>query len=572
MTSLEENQINDWKEKVIDTQHNVILNNGSTPTDIKENKKIDKIKSEKDIQRRNYLTRLYQDIKIRGKTISGLWDGRFNLTSPRTTKDNQSSLIVKSADELHHFKEHIDTVKENMGYVLDRYSRKTSNYVFADKVVKLVCYTMSCYARVYAIKYGEDNIISKSLLQMSAHTGSARFVFRMFGITDALECLKNDSWAGKHWGQNQTLLFLSRCQAVSMIFYHGLEHIQWINQKAPELFHHREGIYLPRRFIGNIDNLTGSFWTTFLVIDLIGSILKLRLVHKKESKLKKIRQLEKELVNEGILIIKQSNSSNNQLPIGNGKASLNGDNKHYLTQATDESIGMSTVGINVLTRTKKDDLSSKFYPSQEMIYEEDEYDDENVYHRYWSGEVKYRYRPIPKNMYCGCYGLGGKGCLDVNCDHHHHGMKKSGSNNSVSSLSEKNETLNGEKNSTSIPKNALNGNSINFHKDIVKKSEGKLKPYQVLIKEEFRNNEKVRLLISLQMSPSEDPSTDELINTLEEGEKIRFNLYLSVIRSCFYIPNAIAWSLPFPTLSKSTIALNGLIEAVVGQYQAWIAP
>merc|ERR1712023_300530 len=109
------------KEKVIDTQHNVILNNGSTPTDIKENKKIDKIKSEKDIQRRNYLTRLYQDIKIRGKTISGLWDGRFNLTSPRTTKDNQSSLIVKSADELHHFKEHIDTVKENMGYVLDRY-------------------------------------------------------------------------------------------------------------------------------------------------------------------------------------------------------------------------------------------------------------------------------------------------------------------------------------------------------------------------------------------------------------------------------------------------------------------
>jgi len=535
--------------------------NGVDPTYEQENKDSkDKnvAKNDKDIQRITYLTKLYRYIQSHGKSLNSLWGERFGTPSTGSSKGNQSptTSMVKSSGGLHNSNEGFDSLKENMGYVLDKYSRKTSNYVFADKVVKLVCYTMSCYARLYAIKYGEDNIISKSLLQMSAHTGSARFVFRMFGITDALECLKNDSWAGKHWGKNQTLLFLSRFQAVSMVFYHAFEHMQWANQKAPELFHHKEGLYLPRRFIKNIDHITAVFWSAFLIGDCMGTLLKLRLVHKKELRLIEIKKLEKELVNEGILAIKQSNSCNNQISIGNSKPLLNSEGKHHSTQVTEESF---TNGNGVIRNKSL---------SQEMIYEEDEYDDENVYTRYWSGEVKYRYKPY---MYCGCYGLGGKGCLDVNCNHHHIGMKKSGSNNSISSLSDKNDIFYNEKKSNMISSNG-NGHITNFHRDIFKKNEGRLKPYQILVKPEYRNNEKVQLLMKLQMTPSETPSTDELINSLEEVEKIRFNLYLSLIRSMFYIPNAIAWSLPFPTLSKPTMSVFGLVEAVVGQYQAWIAP
>jgi hypothetical protein len=117
------------------------------------------------------------------------------------------------------------------------------------------------------------------LPQLYRSIALARCLFRFIGVTDAVEALKNDSWAG-NWPDVPQIRLLARLEAWTMVWYHAFEHLAWAASVAPKFVRFDASKWFAVSDWG---------WLAYCLIDAWMNRLKLAALRKREEKMRRMR-------------------------------------------------------------------------------------------------------------------------------------------------------------------------------------------------------------------------------------------------------------------------------------------
>lgn len=109
-------------------------------------------------------------------------------------------------------------------------------------------------------------IVSPTLRKLYNNLSTMRYILRFYGMPPAIEAAMKGTWEG-NW-KDTRIKKLSHVMAWSMIFYHPLEHIAFMQWQMPKL-------KLFKKVDGNmLSAWSCRFWLVFIVSDWISSYLK----------------------------------------------------------------------------------------------------------------------------------------------------------------------------------------------------------------------------------------------------------------------------------------------------------
>ncbi|CAM9825034.1 unnamed protein product, partial [Phaeothamnion confervicola] len=127
-------------------------------------------------------------------------------------------------------------------------------------------------ALIRLLNGGNQTVASEGLDKLYGEISMSRCAFRLFGTTDALEALKNDSWAGD-W-QDPKVKQIARIQALAMVVYHPMEHVGWAAYVTPKLVRADGDWWFSR---------ADWTWILYIVIDMYACLLKRREIVRREA-------------------------------------------------------------------------------------------------------------------------------------------------------------------------------------------------------------------------------------------------------------------------------------------------
>ncbi|CAM9613045.1 unnamed protein product, partial [Heterosigma akashiwo] len=117
---------------------------------------------------------------------------------------------------------------------LDRYVGYTYDLYFSDKIVKILGYGLGTLSGCGRLLGYENERVLSGLDALSGEISMARMVYRLTnGLTQSLEALKNDSWAGGDW-QDKRIKKIYKAMAWCNLGYHVGEAWGWAAAYAPE--------------------------------------------------------------------------------------------------------------------------------------------------------------------------------------------------------------------------------------------------------------------------------------------------------------------------------------------------
>ena len=180
-------------------------------------------------------------------------------------------------------------MKANPAFNLDSFLEKLSAYVSTgsvqDRGLKLLSYICWFLSKTISRSHKGDEWydgLSKDFRKIYQHLYMARYANRLFGIPSCIEGIRSGSWGD--WGSDydnscvskSTRIKLGKFMAWSMLFYYPLEHAAYAHWVAPKVF---------RVNAEKLSAWSCRFWALYVIGDIAQSLLKLKVIYQKCSKL-----------------------------------------------------------------------------------------------------------------------------------------------------------------------------------------------------------------------------------------------------------------------------------------------
>mmetsp|Transcript_7085 Transcript_7085/g.10158 ORF Transcript_7085/g.10158 Transcript_7085/m.10158 type:complete len:253 (+) Transcript_7085:238-996(+) len=179
---------------------------------------------------------------------------------------------------------------------LQLYCKWASSSLLTEQGIKLVQYVAWILSQISQQNQRFHKEFSPSLQNIFSDLNTVRYILRFYGLPQAMEGFRSGSWSGGKWNDKK-IHKLASIMALSMLFYHPLEHVAYAKYKMPKLM--PNSINSAKLFAWS-----SRFWLIYIIADWASSVLKIRELRQKktllletgpetESNIEEIRELEK---------------------------------------------------------------------------------------------------------------------------------------------------------------------------------------------------------------------------------------------------------------------------------------